>query len=57
VFEAVRVVATEECSILGDEGIMRRAARQPLGAGIYRTPDDPTTLQDLIDARSGHGDQ
>jgi hypothetical protein len=41
----------EEFTIFGTGGEAWRALRQPLGGGIYRTPDDPTTLEDLIDAR------
>lgn len=41
----------EEFEILGSDGCVWRAFRQHLGNGVYRTPDDPTTLEDLIDAR------
>ena len=33
------------------DGVIWHMVREPLGGGIYRTPDDPTSLQDLIDAR------
>jgi len=37
----------EEFIIFGSDGDVWRALRQPLGGGIYRTPDDPTTREDL----------
>lgn len=37
----------EEFVILGSEGEVWRALRQPLGDGIYRTPDDPSSLEDF----------
>jgi hypothetical protein len=37
----------EEMVILGSDGHQWRALRQPLGGGVYRTPDDPTTPEDF----------
>lgn len=37
----------EEFTIFSSNGDEWRALRQPLGGGIYRTPDDPSSLEDI----------
>lgn len=37
-----------EFTIVDADGVQWSAMREPLGNGIFRTPDDPTTLEDLI---------
>ena len=42
----------EEFVVFSRDGEVWRALRQPLGGGIYRTPDDPTA-RDLVHEQLG----